>query len=1251
MPKRTVKWIFPLVVTLAVIASSLVLAPRAVAAPASCGGTVFHDYDADGQRLEDYSHISPDYAAVEDDGVGGITVTITDAVGVVSTAVTADDGTWNISTLDTADFPIRIDFSDLPTDWTSGEKGPNSAGLTQFVTDPAACGVGAVGSTAVNAPGSFCENRPELATTCFLFGNIDGHDDMAAVVTFIDGAVDNGSTTGSDWQDDKYTVEATLGEVGTVYGLDNFADGTVLTASFVKRHTQLGPTANPTTIYRVGTAGVAPWFTVDSGAVNPHSGQDDGWLRDNAAFDDVGRAGLGDLEISPDGSTAYVVDLGNKELVTIPVNADGTANAGAVTRTAITAAATGAPCGDADLRPFGLGFDDNQLLVGVTCTAESTVDSAALPIDEATVPALGDASQLSAHIYEFSGSFSLLTDVPLPATNRGVQNGQTDPAHSAYAHGQAEWHPWISAPQFAYNFVDWPASGVAYAQPLLSDITVDGGDLIVGFMDIWAHQMGSNAFYTGADGNEYQIHQPLSSGDTVRATANGAGGYNFPMVGADFFYTGDNYGSTHSETTLGSPLQIPGRPYMLTNSFDPINGADTWQSGGVEWFANITTANLDAGDHIRGYRLYDGRADLAVGTFEKAAGIGDVHALCGEAPIEVGDRLWFDTDADGHADPDEPAMAGIVVELLDTAGNVVATTTSDANGLYLFDTDSIDGFDRGSDYTIQVAQVNYDAGGVFAAGGVHEDRGHLTTSNAGSDDANDSDGVLVGGLPQIAFTATANDHTMDFGFVPVPVTLELGNVVFFDDDNNGVQDAGEAVAAGVAMELLDAASNVVDTTRTDASGFYLFSGLEAGTYTVRIPASEFASGGVLEGYHGSTGADVSANPNDNVDLNSDGIVSGPARTNGLVSGPVVLSVGGEPTGEIHLSPTGTPDANSNLTVDFGVYMVALGDLVFLDTNNNGVRDSGEAPIPDVLLALCDEAGNPVLGADGQPMTAVTDASGNYRFEGLTDGNYVVKVVAANFAAGGALEGHTSSTGNDVNGFAPDPDDDVDNDDNGTLVEDVVLADPVTITASDEPDNNRNFTVDFGFTPLAGLGTLVFIDANADGVQDANEPGVPGVVITVVDTATDELVATTVTDANGEYEVVGLLPGTYTVTFTDPEGRVYTLQNIGNTALDSNTNPDGTTGVIVLGPGDFDATIDAGILAAVVPPVTTPPTTAPPETVPPETTPPTAAPPETGEPRLAFTGASSQLMLLLAVLMVASGALLVRIARSREITPG
>ena len=57
---------------------------------------------------------------------------------------------------------------------------------------------------------------------------------------------------------------------------------------------------------------------------------------------------------------------------------------------------------------------------------------------------------------------------------------------------------------------------------------------------------------------------------------------------------------------------------------------------------------------------------------------------------------------------------------------------------------------------------------------------------------------------------------------------------------------------------------------------------------------------------------------------------------------------------------------------------------------NASGGGGGAPVAGVVVALLDSAGNPVLDSSNQPVTATTDASGNYSFGTLALGAYKVK---------------------------------------------------------------------------------------------------------------------------------------------------------------------------------------------------------------------------------------------------------------------
>jgi len=70
--------------------------------------------------------------------------------------------------------------------------------------------------------------------------------------------------------------------------------------------------------------------------------------------------------------------------------------------------------------------------------------------------------------------------------------------------------------------------------------------------------------------------------------------------------------------------------------------------------------------------------------------------------------------------------------------------------------------------------------------------------------------------------------------------------------------------------------------------------------------------------------------------------------------------------------------------------------------------------------------------------------------------------------------------------------------------------------------------------------VIWIDADEDGNgppgagdgSDAGEQVVPGVTVSLIDQATNTVIATTITDANGEYLFTGIPDGTYEVVVTD-----------------------------------------------------------------------------------------------------------------------
>ena len=64
----------------------------------------------------------------------------------------------------------------------------------------------------------------------------------------------------------------------------------------------------------------------------------------------------------------------------------------------------------------------------------------------------------------------------------------------------------------------------------------------------------------------------------------------------------------------------------------------------------------------------------------------------------------------------------------------------------------------------------------------------------------------------------------------------IGDFVWNDLNANGVQNSGEPGLANVTVQLKNSAGTVIQTTTTDASGFYQFTFLPAGSYTVVVTA-------------------------------------------------------------------------------------------------------------------------------------------------------------------------------------------------------------------------------------------------------------------------------------------------------------------------------------------------------------------------------------------------------------------------------
>ena len=192
------------------------------------------------------------------------------------------------------------------------------------------------------------------------------------------------------------------------------------------------------------------------------------------------------------------------------------------------------------------------------------------------------------------------------------------------------------------------------------------------------------------------------------------------------------------------------------------------------------------------------------------------------------------------------------------------------------------------------------------------------------------------------------DDTVDFGLVD-PF---IGNLVWHDQNNNGLVEPSEPGIAGVTMTVLyDAnASGGIDgseltpfrTTQTDSNGLYVFPDLiPDSNYQVVIPIENFQSGGALENLPYSS-TDLPTTEFDNqIDEDDNGVQSSSGMT---VTSPLIrIDVDGEP-----VDGNGTNDEfgrgneldngddnNGDMTIDFGFYQLSSVPSLAVHKSLNG----------------------------------------------------------------------------------------------------------------------------------------------------------------------------------------------------------------------------------------------------------------------------------------------------------------------------
>ncbi|EGQ3789579.1 carboxypeptidase regulatory-like domain-containing protein [Staphylococcus pseudintermedius] len=455
----------------------------------------------------------------------------------------------------------------------------------------------------------------------------------------------------------------------------------------------------------------------------------------------------------------------------------------------------------------------------------------------------------------------------------------------------------------------------------------------------------------------------------------------------------------------------------------------------------------------------------------------------GEQTYKLGNRVWEDMNDNDVQDIDDKGIANVTVTLKEAGTNkVLQTTTTDKDGYYLFE-----GLKNGN-YIVEFTDP--------ATNG--EGKQYIPVKEHVGNKEDDSDSRVVNVTIQ-----DKDDLSIDRGFEvapePKPATYELGDYVWIDQNNDGIQNQGEAAVKGVKVTLTKPDGSTMTTT-TDENGKYLFTGLENGEYTVTF--SELP-----EGY-----VPTKTQAGGNTELDS----------NGLESKVTINNANNYSTDLGIVKPEPQPEPQP------ATY--ELGDYVWFDYNKDGIQNKGEAAVEGVTVTL--------TKPDGSTMTTKTDKDGKYLFTGLENGEYTVTF--SELPEG--YEPTKTQVGDDKldsNGLESKVT--IDNANNYSV--DLGIVKPEVVPPMEDAKFN--------------LGDKVWEDLNKDGIQNSNEPGISGVTVTL--TKEDGTTVTAKTDDQGNYKFTDLPNGKYTVTFETPDGYEPTKANVGDDALDS----DGKTVEVVI----------------------------------------------------------------------------------------
>ncbi len=952
----------------------------AAAAP-NVGGTVFREFKVDGTAG---SETSRRYSDLPMNGVG-ISIYGEDG-SLAGTTTTQSDGTWTFDVGSTSGSQVLVEF-EIPTGFSPGPVGADN-GSAVVIANKGATGIN---FTLAN-PSDHSEDDPTLAASCFvtsqnpgdvtlvsvrygdtkdygtsLTGQPMGQDDYpqkhyatnrslypGAQKTVLSTLATSKNINGIAWNRrnamvyggvyHKWQIDVNIGQMGKIFATD-LSGGSATTSEWLDLHSVFG--SNVTGTYTGSNA-----------------------AQEKAA---VGYIGITDVDISDDARTLFAFNARTLEVYAIPIAEDGSANVsgpGDIQVFQIPRPAAGTFTNGGQTMPRsaagGLGFNNGRVYATATITGPTFADMRGVLYS--FDPNDNPATTLITRELEIDYSGWQGNDVLISGGLYG-SGGVTQMSNWKAAHPVNEMAPWF----FDIAF-DIDASGVTR--------------MTLGTRNRSHEVIDPDELYIDPTRGGY-AHRAFHNGSGWVLESNGAAGSlltGLDQSGPIYARTQPNTRFYHNEGLEGPMMH---GTFAVVPGFKEVAGMATDNMFG-DWDSGVTFHSLSNGLRTRDNNIIYG-VDQG---YAKGISWGDIEALSEAPPLEIGNYVWID-DGDGVQEAGETPVTGATVRLYEDAnGNgrldggepLVATTTTDSNGQYLFDLD--DGIDYYTDYIITMDNApDYGAGGALS--------GFLpTAANAAASDNLDSDAVDPGsGFPEIAVRVGnfgETDHSYDFGFIQ---TVSVGNLVWIDLNSDGDVDPGEPGLAGATVSLYlddgvtpasDTSGQLVAPQVTGPDGGYLFSGLADGTYVVKVTPPA-----------GFTPTAVAAQPDpdlDSTDDDSNGTGSGPA----VQTPPFSLTQGGETPGD----EDGDGSTYSDLTVDFGFEpdAVMVGSYVWTDSDGDGDQ-IGESGLAGAIVELYLSSGFPAVDTAGGPVPSQTTGSdGSYLFTGLPDGDYIVRVTPpANYA--------------------------------------------------------------------------------------------------------------------------------------------------------------------------------------------------------------------------------------------------------------